>query len=66
MKKRVGAIEEFAVETLSEGASLRCILAVSGWIDKDTVASGEWVTVDLFVAGPRVRLQAAVAASCCG
>ena len=39
MKRRVGGIEEFAIETLSEGTSLRCVLAVSGWIDKDVVRS---------------------------
>ncbi|KAK6736201.1 hypothetical protein RB195_019088 [Necator americanus] len=36
MSKRVGAIEEFAVETLSEGQSLHCALVVSGWIEEDT------------------------------
>uniref|UniRef100_A0A914VLQ6 Transmembrane and coiled-coil domain-containing protein 4 n=1 Tax=Plectus sambesii TaxID=2011161 RepID=A0A914VLQ6_9BILA len=33
MKKRVGAIEEFTIETLSDGSSLHCVLAVSGWIE---------------------------------
>ncbi|GMS86580.1 hypothetical protein PENTCL1PPCAC_8755, partial [Pristionchus entomophagus] len=37
MNKRVGAIEEFSIETLSEGTGLRCVLAISGWIDKDTI-----------------------------
>ncbi|KHJ99549.1 hypothetical protein OESDEN_00452 [Oesophagostomum dentatum] len=36
MSKRVGAIEEFVVETLSEGQSLHCALVVSGWIEQDT------------------------------
>ncbi|XGW10592.1 hypothetical protein V3C99_012245 [Haemonchus contortus] len=36
MNKRVGAIEEFSVETLSEGSSLHCALVVSGWIEEDT------------------------------
>ncbi|CAI2336669.1 unnamed protein product [Caenorhabditis sp. 36 PRJEB53466] len=36
MKKRVGAIEEFTVETLFEGVSLSCTLVVSGWIESDT------------------------------
>ncbi|PAV75698.1 hypothetical protein WR25_08779 isoform D [Diploscapter pachys] len=36
MKKRVGAIEEFAVETLTDGSGLHCTLVVSGWIDRDT------------------------------
>uniref|UniRef100_A0A1I7X1H1 DUF4781 domain-containing protein n=1 Tax=Heterorhabditis bacteriophora TaxID=37862 RepID=A0A1I7X1H1_HETBA len=36
MKKRVGEIEEFSVESLSDGTSLQCSLVVSGWIDKDT------------------------------
>ncbi|KAK6043806.1 hypothetical protein COOONC_18689 [Cooperia oncophora] len=36
MNKRVGAIEEFSVETLSEGLSLHCALVVSGWIEEDT------------------------------
>ncbi|WKX92939.1 hypothetical protein Q1695_010734 [Nippostrongylus brasiliensis] len=36
MNKRVGAIEEFAVEPLSEGLSLHCALVVSGWIEEDT------------------------------
>ena len=42
MNKRVGAIEEFSVEALSEGTSLHCALVVSGWIDKDTV--GQMIT----------------------
>ncbi|GMR39240.1 hypothetical protein PMAYCL1PPCAC_09435, partial [Pristionchus mayeri] len=37
MNKRVGAIEEFSIETLTGGHSLRCVLAISGWIDKDTL-----------------------------
>ncbi|PIO72474.1 hypothetical protein TELCIR_05594 [Teladorsagia circumcincta] len=36
MNKRVGAIEEFSVETLSDGLSLHCALVVSGWIEEDT------------------------------
>uniref|UniRef100_A0A8R1E2S5 Transmembrane and coiled-coil domain-containing protein 4 n=2 Tax=Caenorhabditis japonica TaxID=281687 RepID=A0A8R1E2S5_CAEJA len=36
MKKRVGAIEEFTVETLYDGVSLSCTLVVSGWIESDT------------------------------
>ncbi|CAJ0606405.1 unnamed protein product [Cylicocyclus nassatus] len=36
MSKRVGAIEEFAIESLSDGLSLHCALVVSGWIDEDT------------------------------
>ncbi|VDM62215.1 unnamed protein product [Angiostrongylus costaricensis] len=36
MNKRVGAIEEFAVEALSDGLSLHCTLVVSGWIEEDT------------------------------
>ncbi|CAD6199748.1 unnamed protein product [Caenorhabditis auriculariae] len=36
MKKRVGAIEEFAIETLSEGTDLHCTLVVSGWVEDDT------------------------------
>lgn len=36
MKKRVGAIEEFTVETLCDGVSLSCTLVVSGWIESDT------------------------------
>ncbi|KJH47027.1 hypothetical protein DICVIV_06914 [Dictyocaulus viviparus] len=35
MSKRVGAIEEFTVEKLSDGLSLHCALVVSGWIEKD-------------------------------
>ncbi|CAJ0606420.1 unnamed protein product [Cylicocyclus nassatus] len=35
MSKRVGAIEEFTIESLSEGLSLHCALAVSGWIDEN-------------------------------
>uniref|UniRef100_A0A0N5AQH0 Transmembrane and coiled-coil domain-containing protein 4 n=1 Tax=Syphacia muris TaxID=451379 RepID=A0A0N5AQH0_9BILA len=33
MEKRVGAVEEFVIETLTEGQSLHCVLVVSGWID---------------------------------
>lgn len=36
MSKRVGAIEEFAVERLSDGLSLHCTLVVSGWIEENT------------------------------
>uniref|UniRef100_A0AC34RGP2 Transmembrane and coiled-coil domain-containing protein 4 n=1 Tax=Panagrolaimus sp. JU765 TaxID=591449 RepID=A0AC34RGP2_9BILA len=36
MKKRVGAIEEFAIETLSDENSLHVVLCVSGWIDDNT------------------------------
>ncbi|VDM81091.1 unnamed protein product, partial [Strongylus vulgaris] len=36
MNKRVGAIDEFAIETLSDGLSLHCALVVSGWIEEDT------------------------------
>ncbi|KAK0395711.1 hypothetical protein QR680_001395 [Steinernema hermaphroditum] len=36
MNKRVGAIEEFVVEPLTEGHSLHCILCVSGWIDENS------------------------------
>lgn len=32
MSKRVGAINEFQIERLSEGQSLHCALCVSGWI----------------------------------
>lgn len=35
MNKRVGAIEEFAIEPLSEGNSLHCVLVISGWIDEN-------------------------------
>ncbi|KAI6219281.1 hypothetical protein M3Y95_01122700 [Aphelenchoides besseyi] len=38
MSKRVGAIEEFVIEDLSDGESLHCVLCVSGWIDE---ADGE-------------------------
>lgn len=38
MKKRVGAIDEFAVETLTDGSSLHCVLCVSGWIDEEVIA----------------------------
>uniref|UniRef100_A0A1I7Y4Q8 DUF726 domain-containing protein n=1 Tax=Steinernema glaseri TaxID=37863 RepID=A0A1I7Y4Q8_9BILA len=34
MNKRVGEIEEFAVEPLTEGHSLHCVLCVSGWIEE--------------------------------
>ena len=34
MNKRVGAVEEFVVEDLSEESSLHCVLCVSGWIDE--------------------------------
>uniref|UniRef100_A0A915PH89 JAB1/MPN/MOV34 metalloenzyme domain-containing protein n=1 Tax=Setaria digitata TaxID=48799 RepID=A0A915PH89_9BILA len=33
MRKRVGAIEEFLIQPISEGRSLHCVLAVSGWIE---------------------------------
>ncbi|RCN38116.1 hypothetical protein ANCCAN_15954 [Ancylostoma caninum] len=39
MSKRVGAIEEFAVETLSDGLSLHCALVVSGWIEEDATCA---------------------------
>lgn len=34
MQKRVGAIEEFVIQPLSEGRSLHCVLAISGWIEE--------------------------------
>jgi hypothetical protein len=37
MHKRVGAIDEFQIEKLSEGYSLHCALVVSGWI-KESVS----------------------------
>uniref|UniRef100_A0A0R3RQC3 DUF726 domain-containing protein n=1 Tax=Elaeophora elaphi TaxID=1147741 RepID=A0A0R3RQC3_9BILA len=33
MQKRVGAIEEFVIQPISEGRSLHCVLAISGWIE---------------------------------
>ncbi|TKR64674.1 hypothetical protein L596_025164 [Steinernema carpocapsae] len=36
MKKRVGAIEEFTVEALTQGHSLHSVLCVSGWISENT------------------------------
>ncbi|CAG9540801.1 unnamed protein product [Cercopithifilaria johnstoni] len=33
MRKRVGAIEEFVIQPISEGRSLHCVLAISGWIE---------------------------------
>jgi hypothetical protein len=35
MKKRVGAIEEFVIERLTEeeNQGLHCVLCVSGWIE---------------------------------
>lgn len=36
MKKRVGAIEEFTIQTLDDGRSLHCVLAVSGWIEDES------------------------------
>lgn len=35
MKKRVGEIEEFAFDTLTEGRGLHITLAVSGWLSDD-------------------------------
>ncbi|XP_067127647.1 transmembrane and coiled-coil domain-containing protein 4-like isoform X1 [Centruroides vittatus] len=35
MKKRVGGIEEFAFETLTEGQQLHITLAVSGWLSEE-------------------------------
>uniref|UniRef100_A0A147BQR7 Putative transmembrane and coiled-coil domain-containing proteinconserved plasma membrane protein n=1 Tax=Ixodes ricinus TaxID=34613 RepID=A0A147BQR7_IXORI len=35
MKKRVGEIEEFAFDTLTEGRGLHVTLAVSGWLSDD-------------------------------
>ncbi|VDN54288.1 unnamed protein product [Dracunculus medinensis] len=36
MNKRVGAIDEFVIESLTEGSSLHCVLTVSGWIEDDS------------------------------
>ena len=36
MKKRVGAIEELAIETISDENSLHVVLCVSGWIDDNS------------------------------
>ncbi|VDK67481.1 unnamed protein product [Litomosoides sigmodontis] len=35
MRKRVGAIEEFVIQPISEGRSLHCVLAISGWIEDE-------------------------------
>ena len=35
MQKRVGAVEEFLIETLREGQSLHVALAVSGWVEAE-------------------------------
>ncbi|CAJ0581526.1 unnamed protein product, partial [Mesorhabditis spiculigera] len=43
MKKRVGAIEEFSVEILKQGHSLNCIMAISGWVDKDSSSEQAFV-----------------------
>lgn len=42
MKRRVGAIEEFAVETLSNGKSLHLAVCVSGWIADEREDSFRW------------------------
>lgn len=33
MLKRIGAIDEFVIQPISEGRNLRCVLAISGWIE---------------------------------
>lgn len=42
MKRRVGAIEEFAVETLSNGRNLHVAVAVSGWIADEREDNFRW------------------------
>ncbi|VDM95076.1 unnamed protein product [Thelazia callipaeda] len=37
MKKRIGAVEEFVIQPISEGQSLHCVLAISGWINDQGV-----------------------------
>ncbi|KAK0408685.1 hypothetical protein QR680_004098 [Steinernema hermaphroditum] len=39
MNKRVGVVEEFKVEPLTEGHSLHCVLCVSGWIDETSASA---------------------------
>ncbi|KAI6184487.1 hypothetical protein M3Y97_00601600 [Aphelenchoides bicaudatus] len=34
MNRRVGAIDEFQLEILTEGKSLHCVLCVSGWVNE--------------------------------
>ncbi|MCP9261893.1 Transmembrane and coiled-coil domain-containing protein 4 [Dirofilaria immitis] len=44
MRKRIGAIEEFVIQPISEGRSLHCVLAVSGWIEdqEERVFQQQW------------------------
>ena len=41
MKKRVGDVEEFEFEPLSEGRQLHITIAVSGWLTEDN--PGLWL-----------------------
>ena len=38
MKKRVGELEEFEFETLTEGRDLQVVLTVSGWLTKEKLS----------------------------
>lgn len=44
MQKRVGEIEEFLIERLTEDdkKSLHCVLCVSGWIDEPQAFRHQW------------------------
>ena len=57
MQKRVGSLDEFAIETLTDGQSLHCTLAVSGWIDQDTRESFTWPWRHLADSGEQYALR---------
>ena len=38
MKKRIGELEEFEFETLTEGKDLQVVLTVSGWLTKEKLS----------------------------
>ncbi|XP_014667725.1 PREDICTED: transmembrane and coiled-coil domain-containing protein 4-like [Priapulus caudatus] len=40
MRRRVGAVEEFRFQVLTEGAALHVAVAVSGWLADDATATG--------------------------
>ena len=42
MKRRVGAIEEFEFDAVSEEKDLHVVIAVSGWLTRDTLGEN-WV-----------------------
>lgn len=52
MKKRVGGIEEFVFEPLTEGRQLHITIAISGWLNEEN--PGELIIMCLCIMKEKV------------